>query len=203
MKTNSNEGVKTNVASSASSAIGAAAGVIAGSVISNELHAAEVVEPIVTPEMEDVPAEAIETGPGVQTESTSEDVQVISSDPAKPVTPVVQTDDVVTTQTPQAQVLATDTVVTEDGQAMDVALVNVDDQDIILVDVDQDGKVDIAMTDLNHNGVVDPGEMEDVSEYDISMDALQAAANDNDGSMIAQNADMDYTNDANVDAYYA
>lgn len=224
MKTKGNNEVKANVASGISSAIGAAAGVIAGSVIVEETHASEVVveliddnedstgqttEPVSSQDTEDTPV--ISSNPNQPVVSTeeevvavstqgSEEVTVISSDQNQPVAPVGTE---IEQQEPQIQVLAYETVVNENGSEADLAYLDVDGQIILLADENQDGRADIAISDLNVNGVLDEGELIDVTGYGIQMRPLQEAANSAESEMVAQNAEVDYVNDANIDAYYA
>ena len=197
MKKKENNVVKANVASGMSSAIGAAAGVLAGSLFSNDLHAAEVTE--VHPVEEDVEVVTIEDHP--ITEPETEDVQVINSGPTQPndsITPEVDVQ-----EEPRFQVLSYETLLTDDGSEVDVALVDIDGQVVAFGDMNQDGIADIAFSDLNGNNIPDPGEMEDVSAWGIPMNTLHDAVYDSGSHLTAQTADIDYTNDANVDAYYA
>lgn len=197
MKKNENNEVKANVASGMSSAIGAAAGVLAGSLISNDLHATEVDEGHLVEE--DVEVVTIENHSVAGPET--EEIQIISSDPTQPSASI--TPEVDGQEEPRIQVLSYDTLLTDDGTEVDVALVDIEGQVIAFGDMNQDGIADIAFSDLNGNCIPEPNEIEDVSGWGISMNMLHDAVTDTDCLLMAQTADIDYTNDANVDAYYA
>ena len=83
-------------------------------------------------------------------------------------------------QEPQVEVVDYQTVHTPDGSAMDVATLNVDGQEAIVVDMDRDGKADILAADTNRDGQLSDNEIHDISDANISMDELhQEYANNN------------------------
>lgn len=215
MKEKKTSDVKSNVISGMSSTVGAAVGVVAGSIISSEVNAAEIpgAEIPVTPEEE-------------------QDVEVVSSQPSKtggstpshnptpnptpePATEPHSTPQPATEPTPEPtpaseprpeseiEVVSYETVTNEDGSQMDVAVVNAQGQAVMIADVDQNGLADIMASDLNYNGQLDNGEIVDVSDQNIAMQPLQDAANMNGNNMVAQTGEPDYINDANVDDYIA
>ena len=209
MKEKKTSDVKSNVISGMSSTVGAAVGVVAGSIISSEVNAAEIpaAEIPVTPEEE-------------------QDVEVVSSQPSKtggstpshnptPHPTPHSTPQPATEPTPEPtpaseprpeseiEVVSYETVTNEDGSQMDVAVVNAQGQAVMIADVDQNGLADIMASDLNYNGQLDNGEIVDVSDQNIAMQPLQDAANMNGNNMVAQTGEPDYINDANVDDYIA
>ena len=207
MKEKKTSDVKSNVISGMSSTVGAAAGVVAGSIISSEVNAAEIpaAEIPVTPEEE-------------------QDVEVVSSQPSKtggstpshnptshptpqPVTEPNPTPEPTPASEPrpesEIEVVSYETVTNEDGSQIDVAVVNAQGQAVMIADVDQNGLADIMASDLNYNGQLDNGEIVDVSDQNIAMQPLQDAANMNGNNMVAQTGEPDYINDANVDDYIA
>ena len=207
MKEKKTSDVKSNVISGMSSTVGAAVGVVAGSIISSEVNAAEIpaAEIPVTPEEE-------------------QDVEVVSSQPSntggstpshnptphptlEPATEPNPTPEPTPASEPrpvsEIEVVSYETVTNEDGSQMDVAVVNAQGQAVMIADVDQNGLADIMASDLNYNGQLDNGEIVDVSDQNIAMQPLQDAANMNGNNMVAQTGEPDYINDANVDDYIA
>ena len=207
MKEKKTSDVKSNVISGMSSTVGAAVGVVAGSIISSEVNAAEI------------PAADIPVTP-----EEEQDVEVVSSQPSKtggstpshnptshptpqPATEPNPTPEPTPASEPrpesEIEVVSYETVTNEDGSQMDVAVVNAQGQAVMIADVDQNGLADIMASDLNYNGQLDNGEIVDVSDQNIAMQPLQDAANMNGNNMVAQTGEPDYINDANVDDYIA
>ena len=207
MKEKKTSDVKSNVISGMSSTVGAAVGVVAGSIISSEVNAAEIpaIEIPVTPE-EEQDVEVVSSQPSKTGESTP------SHNPTSHPTPQPATEPNPTPEpTPaseprpesEIEVVSYETVTNEDGSQMDVAVVNAQGQAVMIADVDQNGLADIMASDLNYNGQLDNGEIVDVSDQNIAMQPLQDAANMNGNNMVAQTGEPDYINDANVDDYIA
>ena len=207
MKEKKTSDVKSNVISGMSSTVGAAVGVVAGSIISSEVNAAEIpaAEIPVTPE-EEQDVEVVSSQPSNTGGSTP------SHNPTPHPTPQPATEPNPTPEpTPaseprpesEIEVVSYETVTNEDGSQMDVAVVNAQGQAVMIADVDQNGLADIMASDLNYNGQLDNGEIVDVSDQNIAMQPLQDAANMNGNNMVAQTGEPDYINDANVDDYIA
>lgn len=215
MKEKKTSEVKSNVISGMSSTVGAAAGVVAGSVISSEVNAAEIpVTPEEEQEVEVVSSQPSRTGgntthhnptPAPEPEPTPEPEPAPEPEPRPEPTPQPEPEPTPgpTPEEPEIEVVSCETVTNEDGSQMDVAVVNAQGQTVMIADVDQNGIADVMASDLNNNGQLDNGEMVDVSDQNITMQPLQAAANVGGNDMIAQTNDVDYINDANVDDYIA
>ena len=207
MKEKKTSDVKSNVISGMSSTVGAAVGVVAGSIISSEVNAAEIpaAEIPVTPE-EEQDVEVVSSQPSKTGGSTP------SHNPTSHPTPQPATEPNPTPEpTPaseprpvsEIEVVSYETVTNEDGSQIDVAVVNAQGQAVMIADVDQNGLADIMASDLNYNGQLEHGEIVDVSDQNIAMQPLQDAANMNGNNMVAQTGEPDYINDANVDDYIA
>ena len=207
MKEKKTSDMKSNVISGMSSTVGAAVGVVAGSIISSEVNAAEIpaAEILVTPE-EEQDVEVVSSQPSKTGGSTP------SHNPTSHPTPQPATEPNPTPEpTPaseprpesEIEVVSYETVTNEDGSQIDVAVVNAQGQAVMIADVDQNGVADIMASDLNYNGQLENGEIVDVSDQNIAMQPLQDAANMNGNNMVAQTGEPDYINDANVDDYIA
>ena len=216
------EEMKSNVGTGISSTIGAAVGVVGGTLASDEIHAEAV-----------TPAE----DGGFESDG-DEDVSVVDSDPANapaqnPANAPAQGQSAATapvagqsageaevtgngpsaqpasnTQEPEGgvQVLAYETVTNEDGSQSDMALVTDGNTQAIIVDANRDGVADVMAVDMNHDGHISENEVMDISDQQVSMQSLQDAATgtSGDGGMMAQNAsEPDYVNNADVDGYMA
>ena len=99
------------------------------------------------------------------------------------------------------KVLGVEAVVDPQGNPMTVAAIEIDNDQALLVDVDNNGIMDVIMVDENHDGQISENEIYDASEAQISTADLQhhMAASQDPGMMIACNDGMpDYMNDADV-----
>ena len=209
MKEQTNSMAKENVATGVSSTIGAAVGVVAGNMVTEEINASEVhnVTGDDVPVVESDTADA-DTIPAEEYYPEVEDVTPVSEPMPEPEpmpgpepepTPVVNPD-------PNVSVLAYQTVTNEDGSLSDMALVDVNGQSMVVVDADRDGLADVMVADLNGNGVLDDGEIYDVSNQNVNMNVFHDAylAGQNGGGYIeAQAEGPDYVNNADVDNYMA
>ena len=223
MNTKKNENVKANMAAAASSTLGAAVGVVGGTLLSEEIHAAQVEDPVLPEDpqaTDDVPivdvtpvnVDPIAPEPIPEPEPIpapgTDPLPVPDTDPE----PTPGTDPNVmpaSTLSPDVQVLDYQTITGANGQQMDAALVNISGNQALIVDADRDGVADALVADANNNGQIDNDEVVDISMHQLSMSELQAAANpdpvaDPDPNVMAQNAyNSDYENNANVDDYMA
>lgn len=85
----------------------------------------------------------------------------------------------------QLNVLSYETVTNEDGSQMDVAVVDIEGQQAVVVDSNRDGKADVLAMDLNHNNQLDEGEMVDISNENIAMQQFQQQAEMNTDNYLA------------------
>lgn len=99
----------------------------------------------------------------------------------------------------EVQVLSVETVATEYG-TMDVATLDVDGDEVYLVDLDQDGQADVGVMDFNNDGQLTQEEFVDIRDAGVM---IPNAPNSNQDILLASGNAPDYTNDADVDEYYA
>ena len=229
MNIKKNENMKANMAAAASSTLGAAVGVVGGTLLSEEIHAAQVEDPVLPEDpqaTDDVPIVDVEapthstasqpTVAATTSHVTPVNVEPIAPEPIPEPDPIPDPDPEPTpgpnvmpasTLSPDVQVLDYQTITGTDGQQMDAALVNISGNQALIVDADRDGVADALVADANNNGQIDNDEVVDISMHQLSMSDLQAAANPDpaaDPNVMAQNAyNSDYENNANVDDYMA
>lgn len=185
--------VKKNVATGASTAAGATAGVVIGAAIApNSAEAAEVVTPEPAPTPSPVPQPSPEPTPTPAPKPTPQPQPEPVPVTPEPPTPGPET---------EVEVLGYDRVTNEDGSQMDIAVLNVNGNEVGVIDANLDGEADALVCDINQNGVIEEGEMEIVQGQGIAMQPLQDAAGFN--PQFAQNDLPDYVNDADVDTYMA
>lgn len=99
------------------------------------------------------------------------------------------------------KVLGVEAITDAEGNPMTVAAVEIEGNQAILVDVDNNGMMDVVVVDENHDCQISRNEIYDVSEAQISTADLQQhmAATQDAGMMEAYNDGMpDYVNDADV-----
>ena len=99
------------------------------------------------------------------------------------------------------RVLGVEAVVDENGNPMTVAAVEVEGEQALLIDVDDNGTMDVIMVDENYDGQISDNEIYDISDAQICSADLhqQMAASQNPDMMYAYNDGMpDYMNDADV-----
>lgn len=205
MNTKKNENVKANMAAAASSTLGAAIGVVGGTLMSEEIHAAQVEDPVLPEDphaTDDVPIVDVEapthntaaqpTVAATTSHVTPISVEPIAADPIPEPDPIPDPEPnpepepdptpgpnvmPASTLSPDVQVLDYQTITGADGQQMDAALVNISGNQALIVDADRDGVADALVADANNNGQIDNDEVVDISIHQLSMSELQAAAN--------------------------
>lgn len=205
MNTKKNENVKANMAAAASSTLGAAIGVVGGTLMSEEIHAAQVEDPVLPEDphaTDDVPIVDVEapthntaaqpTVAATTSHVTPVSVEPIAADPIPEPDPIPDPEPnpepepdptpgpnvmPASTLSPDVQVLDYQTITGADGQQMDAALVNISGNQALIVDADRDGVADALVADANNNGQIDNDEVVDISMHQLSMSELQAAAN--------------------------
>lgn len=186
--------VKKNVTIGASTVAGATAGIVIGAAVSpSSAEAAEVVTPESTPQS--TPASRPTTQPVQEPETQG------PQNPETPETPQPPKQEPPTGVEPEVEVVGYDRVTNEDGSQMDIAVLNVNGNEVGVIDADLDGEADALVCDINQNGVIEDGEIEIVQGQGIAMQPFQDAAGFN--PQYAQNDLPDYVNDADVDTYMA
>lgn len=101
----------------------------------------------------------------------------------------------------EIEVLSFERVIDTSGSPMDVAILNVEGQQLHLIDADLDGVADFVGADLNNNQIIETSEIEDISSQGILMEPYRQAAIIN--SQYAQDDLPDYVNNADVDTFMA
>lgn len=180
--------VKKNVATGASTAVGATAGVVIGTVLSLETASAQEI-PTLEPTLQ--PTSGLNTSP--KPEPAPEPVLESDQQPTPHTQPEPTKDEI--------EVIGYDRVTNEDGSQNDVAVLNVNGNEVGVVDVNLDGEADAIICDANQNGVIEEDEMQIVQGEEIAMQPFADAAGFN--PQYAQNDLPDYVNDADVDTYMA
>lgn len=190
--------IKENVATGASTAVGAASGVVIGAAITPEsANASEISSDEI-----DVVAENSTNSETNQAEITDnqqigeETIEVVDSVPNNANNPIAET-----RNEPTVEMVGYERATTDDGSQIDIAVVRIDGHEVGLIDADMDGRVDFIASDLNGNGQMDEGEVAYITDQNIDMRQFQDAADFN--PLYAQNDMPDYVNDADVDTYMA
>lgn len=98
----------------------------------------------------------------------------------------------------EIRVLGVEAVQNEDGQIMNIALVEREGDQALLLDVDNNGTIDVLLHDDNGDGQLQESEIHDISGAGLDVaDLMQAQAAQQGDVLYASNDDMpDYINDA-------
>ena len=104
------------------------------------------------------------------------------------------------TPEPEIEVVAYDTVVNEDGNKMDVAVINIDGQSVAFIDVDMDNVADVYVMDANGDNMLEEEEFVPIRDYSLSMVPFRETVYPGENWMAQED---DYINDANVDDFMA
>ncbi|MCM1111340.1 MAG: hypothetical protein NC336_09035 [Clostridium sp.] len=190
MKKETKNAIKENLATGASTAAGATAGVVIGAVLTPEEAAAQEVPTPDKPQPERPSQPMTEEPKHEETQKPDNHNQNGNGQNGGG-----------NGQEPEVEVLGYDRITNEDGSQMDVAVVSVDGNEVGFIDVDLDGSADVIFCDVNQNGVIEEGEYEIIPDDSIAMQPLADAAGFT--PLYAQNDMPDYVNDADVDTYMA
>lgn len=123
-----------------------------------------------------------------QTAQTTEEVEVVSTEPAN-ATPAAVVED---SYEPEVEILG---VVHDDESGANVGVMTVDNQEVILIDVDNSGSFDYMASDLNNDGQFTQNELADISDQNITVDQFESAVA-NDALYASTDGTPDYVNDA-------
>lgn len=98
----------------------------------------------------------------------------------------------------EIKVISIDSVEAENGEIMNIALVEYEGENALLVDVDNNGQLDILIHDDNHDGGIQDSEIHDISSAGICInDLIHTQAMAEGDLLYASNDDLpDYVNDA-------
>lgn len=196
MKTETKNEIKKNAATGASTAAGATAGVVMGAALTpDNAEAAETS----TPQHTHTPSQTPDPAAPEKTSVPEEEHNQEQNPGDKPIVPEPPTPE--PEPEPEIEVLSYDRVINEDGSQVEIAVLNVNGNEVGVIDVDLDGEADILACDVNNDGVIDENEAEFVAGQGIEMQPLADAAGFN--SQFAQNDLPDYVNDADVDTFMA
>lgn len=99
---------------------------------------------------------------------------------------------------PTVQVIAVENNVEVDGQTVDVAKVTINEEPVVFVDTDQNGEVNVAISDVNHDGQIQDNEVADVSNSHIPMPTVDDTEQ---AHQVVDNEIPDYSNDADINTY--
>ena len=100
----------------------------------------------------------------------------------------------------EIKVLGVEAVVTDEGDQMIMAGIEVDGEQALLVDVDCDGTMDCLVVDADCDGMIDADEIVDVSDANIGVGDLVEMQGNNDMYLASNDGMPDYMNDADVSA---
>lgn len=140
-----------------------------------------------------------------QTAATTQQTTT-TEEPAKPETvvtadeeeePVVTVDVDVQETTPEVEILG---VAHDDATGVNIGLMTVDEQEILFIDVDNDGYFDAAASDVNGDGEITQNEIADISDSQMSVSDFESNSFGGSSMYASNDGTTDYINDAD-DAY--
>ena len=120
---------------------------------------------------------AEQVGAEISAEDVDTDVSIVSNNNVNTNEPAVSEQAAETTENADddVRVLGYGDVTLDNGRTVTVEELEVNGQRVAVIDVDQDGEADLAMTDLNHNQQMDEGEV-----IDLHTGEAVSFTNDND-----------------------
>ena len=169
-----------------SMAVGAVIGASGTSALADTLHGDVDVDPTPEPEPQPIPVPEPEPDPKPTPEQ----------DPIPVPEPTPGPEEQVIT------VLSYETIPGEDGNLMDVAIVDVNGTTAAIVDIDRDGTADALIADWDGNGVIDQNEVSPIECY-VSMAELEANVATPTPDVYDPIAQNDYNNHGDVNGYLA
>lgn len=98
----------------------------------------------------------------------------------------------------EVRILGVETVHTPEGYRMDVVGVAVGDDPALLVDINQDGYLDVMIHDDNKNGQIEESEIHDISGANMQMADLGIQMPHDDFYMASDEAPIDNFDDPNI-----
>ena len=107
----------------------------------------------------------------------------------------------------EVTIVSYDRITNDDGQEMDLLIMQIGDEEVGVLDVNLDGVADVLIGDFNGDGEVDQTEAIVLEQQDVAMADLIAAGS---GASIEQGEDVtyvsddqDYNNNADVNDFFA
>lgn len=217
---------KSGMSNKAKVALAGAAGVAAGTVVgagavgvavaANQTHEDPIAElnetetPSETSETitsEEEPPASMDTHPHVThvthnhytTEIHNHHEPIAETQPAVPqVMPVQQELPVEPVPDDEVRILGVETVHNPEGYSMDVVGVAVGDDPALLVDINQDGYLDVLIHDDNQNGQIEENEIHDISGANMHMADLGIQMPQDDVYTASDEAPIDNFEDPNI-----
>ena len=101
---------------------------------------------------------------------------------------------------PTVQVIAVENDVDIEGHTVDVAKVTINEEPVLFVDGNQNGEVDFAISDTNHDGQIQDNEVTDLTGQHIPMPTVDDI---DQPQQLVDNDIPDYSNDADINTYDA
>ena len=98
----------------------------------------------------------------------------------------------------EVRILGVETVHTPEGYSMDVVGIAVGDDPALLVDINQDGYLDVLIHDDNQNGQIEENEIHDISGANMHMADLGIQMQHDDFYMASDEAPIDSFDDPNI-----
>ncbi|WP_106830279.1 hypothetical protein [Parabacteroides pacaensis] len=104
----------------------------------------------------------------------------------------------------EIKILGMEEIYDENGNPMTVAAADLQGHEVLLVDIDHDGKMDVVMADANGDGQISGDEVIDISDADIQVSDLQQSIAADNNSLLAHDDGLpDYMPDADAHNYMA
>lgn len=178
-----------------SMAVGAVIGASGTSALADTLHGDVDVDPTPEPEPQPIPVPDPEPTPEPEPKPDPKPTPEQDPIPVPGPTPGPEEEQFVT-------VLSYETIPGEDGNLMDVAIVDVNGTTAAIVDIDRDGTADALIADWDGNGVIDQNEVSPIECY-VSMAELEANVATPTPDVYDPIAQNDYNNHGDVNGYLA
>lgn len=178
-----------------SMAVGAVIGASGTSALADTLHGDVDVDPTPEPEPQPIPVPDPEPTPEPEPKPDPKPTPEEEPIPVPGPTPGPEEEQFVT-------VLSYETIPGENGNLMDVAIVDVNGTTAAIVDIDRDGTADALIADWDGNGVIDQNEVSPIECY-VNMAELEANVATPTPDVYDPIAQNDYNNHGDVNGYLA
>lgn len=132
--------------------------------------------------------------PAVEEPAVEEPVVEVEPEVEEPVVEEPTIEEPVAEVDPEVEILG----VVHDEELGTVGAVTVDGEEVLLIDVDTDGTFDALVADANHDGEISDNEIVDITEENLSVADVAAAAGVEDPTYASYEGEPDYVNDADT-----